>query len=124
MRAIDECQDCVASWNPSRCKGSELSCLEMDMLEVRVQKIIASGLTDLDCNLALFAIRCDARRNFIAHGGTVDLYQSSNFAGISELTRSPKPKFDSHNFQLKRWPLKSPAFCSACHGIGGYSRVG
>ena len=59
------------------------------MLEGRVQKIMASGLTDLNCDLTLFAIRYYARRNFIAHGETVDLYQFSVGYHRSQVTYRP-----------------------------------
>lgn len=84
VEAIDDCEDRVASWNASGCKGPEPSCPEMDTLEVRVQEIIDMGFTDLDCDLALFAIRSYARRNFIAHGEIFDLYQSKQFAGLAD----------------------------------------
>lgn len=84
VKALDRCEERVASWNASGCKGLEPSCPERDMLEVRVQEIIDAGFTDLDLDLALFAIRSYARRNFIAHGGTFDLYQSKKFAGLAD----------------------------------------
>lgn len=83
VKALDDCDIRVASWNASGCKGPEPSCPEKDRLEVRVQKIIKAGFTDLDMDLALFAIRSYARRNFIAHGGTLDLDQSNDFAGLA-----------------------------------------
>ena len=52
---------------------------------MRVQEIIDAGFSDLDLDmdLALFAMRAYIRRNFIAHGGTLDLYQSGDFAGLA-----------------------------------------
>lgn len=50
---------------------------------MRVAELIDAGFSDLDLDLALFAIRAYARRNFIAHGGTLDLYQSGDFAGLA-----------------------------------------
>ena len=83
MKALDDYDKRVASWNASGCKGPEPSCPERDRLEVRFQKFIDAGFTDLDMDLALFAIRSYARRNFIAHGGTLDLDQSKDFAGLA-----------------------------------------
>ena len=83
VEAIDNCQDLVTSWNASGCKGPEPSCPEMDLLEVRVQQLIKEGHTILDRDLALFAIRSYARRNFIAHGETFALYHSEDFAGLA-----------------------------------------
>jgi len=60
----------------------------MDTLEVRVRELIDAGLTDLDCDLALFAIRSYARRNFIAHGRTYDLDQSEQLAGLASCVDS------------------------------------
>ena len=84
VKTIDDYQDSVASWKARGCKDSEPSCPVMDALEVRVQEIIDSGLTDLDIDLALFAIRSYARRNSIAHGEIFDLYQSKQFAGLAD----------------------------------------
>ena len=84
VEAIDNCQDLVTSWNASGCKGPEPSCPEMDLLEVRVQQLINEGHTILDRDLALFAIRSYARRNFIAHGETFALYHSEDFAGLAK----------------------------------------
>ena len=83
VKALDDYDKRVASWNASGCKSPEPSCPEKGRLEVRVQKIIDAGFTDLDMDLALFAIRSYARRNFIAHGGTLDLDQSKDFAGLA-----------------------------------------
>lgn len=83
VKALDDCEERVASWNASGCKGPEPSCPERDKLKVRVQEIIDAGFSDLDFDLALFAIRAYARRNFIAHGGTLDLDQSNDFAGLA-----------------------------------------
>ena len=54
-----------------------------DRLKVQFQKILDLGFTDLDRDLALFAIRAYARRNFIAHEGMFDLDQSKDFAGLA-----------------------------------------
>ena len=83
VKKLDDCEERVASWNASGCKGPEPSCPERHRLEVRVQEIIDAGFTDLDLDLALFAIRSYARRNFIAHGGVLDIDQSKNFAGLA-----------------------------------------
>ena len=83
VKAIDDGQDRVTSWNASGCKGPELSCPEMDLLEVRVQQLIKAGHAILDRDLALFAIRSYARRNFIAHGEIYGLNRSGNFAGLA-----------------------------------------
>ena len=83
VEAIDKCQDLVTSWNANGCKGPEPSCPEMDLLEVRVQHLIKEGHTILDRDLALFAVRSYARRNFVMHGETFDLYQSKGFAGLA-----------------------------------------
>ena len=84
VKALDDCDKRVASWNASGCKGPEPSCPEKDRLKVRVQKLIINeGFTDLDMDLALFAIRSYARRNFIAHGGILDLDQSKDLAGLA-----------------------------------------
>ena len=82
-KALDDCEERTASWNASGCKGPEPSCPERDKLKVRVQEIIDAGFSDLDLDLALFAIRAYARRNFIAHGGIFDLYQSGDLAGVA-----------------------------------------
>ena len=50
---------------------------------MRIQEIIDAGFSDLDLNLALFAMRAYIRRNFIAHGGTLDLYQVEDFAELA-----------------------------------------
>ena len=83
VEAIDKCQDLVTSWNASGCKGPEPSCPEMDLLEVRVQQLIKEGYTILDRDLALFAIRSYARRNFVSHGEIFALHQSKEFAGLA-----------------------------------------
>ena len=83
VKALDGCEERAASWNASGCKGPEPSCPERDMLKVRVQELIDVGFSDLDLDLALFAIRAYARRNFIAHGGIIDLYQSNDYAGLA-----------------------------------------
>ena len=83
MDAIDKCQDLVTSWNASGRKGPEPSCPEMDVLEVRVQQLIKEGHTILDRDLALFAIRSYARRNFVVHGAIFALHQSKQFAGLA-----------------------------------------
>ena len=74
----------MASWTASGCQALEASCPEMDALEVEVQKIIDEGLTDLDIDLAVFAITSYARQNFIAHGETDDLSVSKDCTGLAE----------------------------------------
>ena len=84
VKALDDYEERAISWRASGCEGPEPSCPERDRLKVRVQEIIDAGNgTDLDLDLALFAIRAYARRNFIAHAGTLDLVQSSDFAGLA-----------------------------------------
>ena len=48
MKALDDCEERVASWTASGCEGPELSCPEKDGLKVRVQELIDAGFSDLD----------------------------------------------------------------------------
>ena len=74
---LDTHQDSVAAWIASGYQGPQPICPEMDAIELRVSQIIEAGTTELDIDLALFAIRSYARRNFIAHGGTFELDDGS-----------------------------------------------
>ena len=65
----------VASWMASGSSGPEPSCPEKDKIAVRVD--------ELDIDLALFAIRSYARRNFGSHGEIFDLHQSGSLAGLA-----------------------------------------
>ena len=84
VKALDAHQDRVTSWTDRGCTGPEPTCPEMDAIEVRVKQIVDEGTTDLDTDLALFAIRSYARRNFIAHGGLHESSLSNDSAGLAK----------------------------------------
>ena len=81
---LDECDKKVASWMASGSTGPVPSCPEKDEIVVRVDELIRkSGRIELDIDLALFAIRSYARRDFVSHGQIFDLRQSGNLAGLA-----------------------------------------
>lgn len=84
VKALDAHQDRVTSWTARGCPGPEPSCPEMDAIVPRVKEIVDAGTTDLDTDLALFAIRSYARRNVIAHSGLQDRSLSNDSAGLAE----------------------------------------
>ena len=55
-----------------------------DAIERRVIILNRLGHTDVDIDIALFAIRTYARRNFVAHGNTFGLYKSGDCAGLAQ----------------------------------------
>ena len=56
----------------------------MCAIEVGVREIVDAGTTDLDTDLALFAIRSYARRNFIPHNELREISRSKNSDAIDE----------------------------------------
>ena len=82
VKALDAHKDRVTSWTARGCRDPEPTCSEMNAIESRVHQIVEAGTTELDTDLALFAIRSYARRNFIAHGGLYDL--SNDSVGLAE----------------------------------------
>lgn len=83
VKALDAHPDRVTSWTARGCPGPEPLCPEMDAIVFRVKEIVDAGTTDLDIDLALFAIRSYARRNVIAHSGLQDRSLSNDSAGLA-----------------------------------------
>ena len=84
VKAIDKGQDQLPAWEASDQHSARPHCLYLEALQVRVQHLVDDGWTFLDLDLALFAIRTYARRNYICHGGVFDLFKSNNFAGLAK----------------------------------------
>lgn len=82
--AIDKEEVDLAAWTASDQSSPRPHCLYLEALKSRVAQLIREGLTTLDLDLALVAIRFYARRNFICHGKIFDLFQSRNFAKPAE----------------------------------------
>ena len=55
----------------------------MDVLALAVRTLNVNGMTDVDLDLALFAIRTYARRNSLFHGKSIDLLKSKRFAELA-----------------------------------------
>ena len=55
-----------------------------DALEARVETLFAQGMTDLDTDLALFAVRTYVKRNSLFHGRTYDLFKCGRFAQLAD----------------------------------------
>ena len=84
VKALDDHQDRVTSWTARGRRGPEPTCPEMDAIKLRVNQIFEAGINELDTDLALFAIRSYARRNFIAHGGLNDMSKSRDSVELAE----------------------------------------
>ena len=55
-----------------------------DALEARVETLFAQSMTDLDTDLALFAVRTYVKRISLFHGRTYDLFKSGRFAELAD----------------------------------------
>lgn len=81
---IDKEEADLAAWTASDQSSSRPHCLYLEALKARVAQLIREGQTTLDLDLALFAIRSYARRNFICHSKVFDLVSSNDFAKLAE----------------------------------------
>lgn len=84
VEALDKHDKSVARWIDQGQHSARPYSVHMDAIECRTKQLVELGFTDLDTDLALFAIRSYARRNSIAHGRSFDLYMKKDFAGLAE----------------------------------------
>ena len=84
METSDKHHDKVTTWIASGRDGSKPRCPAMDAIREGVIILDDKGFKDVDVDLALYAIRSYARRNFVCHGQLSDLDQSNDFAGLAK----------------------------------------
>lgn len=84
MKAIDKFDQQLADWIASGRTGTYPCSVHMDAIKSRVQQLVELGFAELDLDIALFAIRSYARRNFVSHGESFDLYMDERYAGLAE----------------------------------------
>lgn len=84
VKAIDKYYQQLTAWVASGATGTVPYSVHLDAIKSRLTELVELGFADLDLDIALFAIRSYARRNFIAHGKSFDLYMGENYAGLAE----------------------------------------
>ena len=77
VKAIDEFDQQLIAWRASGRTGTYPYSLHLEAIKGRVQQLVYLGFTGLDLDIALFAMRSYARRNFISHGESFDLYMET-----------------------------------------------
>ncbi|KAK4693412.1 hypothetical protein P7C71_g3987, partial [Lecanoromycetidae sp. Uapishka_2] len=81
---LDKEEESLNAWEASDKTRNRPRTPFLKALEERVNDLVYEGWNDVDLDLALFSVRAYARRCFVAHGDSFDLFASNRFADLAD----------------------------------------